>query len=181
MRIYSRRAISPRRKLVSSSHTLLCKPFLHTYSLYPCALVLGLPLLLIQSLGPSLGEDLSKVAQSQRRLKMALCFPLIALSLHPHCFSPSLHLSPTSPCNDLTSFLFPFHRVKAIDASEQTRMSLNQKGRLLSYLMLKFLLALQDILTVALDGPASVSLLLPGSLLLLPHLLNLTTEYTAGL
>ena len=69
----------------------------------------------------------------------------------------------------------------AIDASEQTQTHLTLKQRLFSYLMLKFLLALQDILTVGLNGPASVLLLLPGSLLLLPYLLNLTSEHTAGL
>ena len=96
--------------------------------------------------------------------------------------SPILsELIPYSPSNNLTPFLFPFHRSMAKDAFERTHTSPTQGQRLLSYLALKLLLASQDILTIAFNGPASVSLLLPGSLLLLPHVLNLTSERTPGL
>lgn len=48
----------------------------------------------------------------------------------------------------------------------------SQQQQLFSYLLFKLLLTSQDILTIALHGPVSLSLLLPGNLLLLPHLLD---------
>jgi len=100
---------------------------------------------------------------------MSLPFPILS------------ELVPYSPSKNLTHFLFPFHRAMAKDAFEQAHTSPTEEQRLLSHLVLKLLLASQDILAVAFNGPTSVSLLLPGSLLLLPHFPNLTSDHTKGL
>lgn len=138
----------------------------------------------IPCLGSSLGEEFAKDVWSWACYKTAPLSPLF-LPLSPNCF-PSLYSS-LSSTDRILSLSFPLFfletRSHFITTYSKTAIHSNptKQQELLSYLVFKLLLAFQDILTIALNGPVSLSLLLPGNLLLLPHLLNLTNKHTLWL